>query len=285
MQLYMNINGMQTRSIRKPVLQMEDANTWFCEATAIHCGMIVLCHEGEATIEVNFVQWHLEKAAVMMLFPNDVVVATHKSPLFRVEVLKFGAEQLREASMQLEQTVYLQLKADRCRTSSPIPTRIITNMFELLRFYFEQPDCICIEPLVTLQLKAFFLGFYDYLYRNPQKRQTEVGSPRVRELFNRFMRALVSRYRTSRDVTYYADLLNVSSKYLGIVTRRVTGLSTKSLINNYVVLQIKQSLATEEKSIKELAWDYHFCDLSFFCRYFKQHTGLTPQQFRRHSRV
>ena len=38
---------------------------------------------------------------------------------------------------------------------------------------------------------------------------------------------------------------------------------------------------TEEKSIKELSWDYHFCDISFFCRYFKQHTGLTPQQFRK----
>ncbi|MGM9869365.1 MAG: helix-turn-helix domain-containing protein [Sodaliphilus sp.] len=277
----MNINGLQTRSISKPVLEMENADTWFCEATAIDCGMIVMCHDGEATLEVNFVQWQLEKGAVIMLFPNDVVVATHKSRHFSIEVLKFGAAQLREASMQLEQTVYLQLKADRCRTSSPIPTRIISNMFSLLRVYFEQSDCICIEPLVTLQLKAFFLGFYDYLYRNPQKQQTEVGSPRVRELFNRFMRALVSRYRNSRDVSYYADLLNVSPKYLGIVTRRVTGLSTKNLIDNYVVLQIKQSLATEEKSIKEIAWDYHFCDLSFFCRYFKQHTGLTPQQFRR----
>ena len=110
----------------------------------------------------------------------------------------------------------------------------------------------------------------------PRRKEGETGSPRIRELFNRFMRALESRYRESRDVSYYADLLNVSAKYLGIVTRRITGHTAKSVIDHYVVLQIKQSLATEEKSIKELSWDYHFCDISFFCRYFKQHTGLTP---------
>ena len=163
-----------------------------------------------------------------------------------------------------------------CRTESPILTNIINNMFALLRLYFEQEGCICLEQLVTLQLKAFFLGFYDYLYRNPEEKKAETGSPRIRELFNRFMRALESRYRESRDVSYYADLLNVSAKYLGIVTRRITGHTAKSVIDHYVVLQIKQSLATEEKSIKELSWDYHFCDISFFCRYFKQHTGLTP---------
>ena len=166
------------------------------------------------------------------------------------------------------------------RTESPILTNIINNMFALLRLYFEQEGCICLEQLVTLQLKAFFLGFYDYLYRNPEEKKAETGSPRIRELFNRFMRALESRYRESRDVSYYADLLNVSAKYLGIVTRRITGHTAKSVIDHYVVLQIKQSLATEEKSIKELSWDYHFCDISFFCRYFNNtppHPPTIPQ--------
>ena len=77
-----------------------------------------------------------------------------------------------------------------CRTESPILTNIINNMFALLRLYFEQEGCICLEQLVTLQLKAFFLGFYDYLYRNPEEKKAETGRPRIRELFNRFMRAL-----------------------------------------------------------------------------------------------
>ena len=95
------------------------------------------------------------------------------------------------------------------------------------------------------------------------------------------MRELEHRYRESRDVSYYAELLHISPKYLNMVTQRMTSHTIKTIINQYVVLQIKQSLTTEEKSIKQIAWDYHFSDLSFFCRYFKQHTGMTPQQFRK----
>lgn len=277
----MKISDIEMRPNRKASLQTEDSPSWLSEPTAIDYGMIVLCRHGSAAVNVNFMEWSLKPGAVITLFPGDVVEVTDRSADFCVEVLYYGASLLREASMQLEQTVYSQLKADRCQTESPVPTSIISNMFALLRIYFEQEGCICLEQMVTLQLKAFFLGFYDYLYRNPHKRRADAESPRVRELFSRFMRELESRYRLSRDVSYYADLLNVSAKYLGIVTRRMTGHTTKSVIDHYVVLQIKQSLATEEKSIKELSWDYHFCDISFFCRYFKQHTGLTPQQFRK----
>ena len=152
-------------------------------------------------------------------------------------------------------------------------------MFALLNIYFDQPECICLDQLVLMQLKAFFIGFYDYIYRNPQERKEEDASPRVRELFNRFMMELENRYRESRDVAYYAALLHITPKYLNNITRRMAGHTAKTLINQYVILQLKLSLRSEGKSAKQLAWDYHFSDLSFFCRYFKQHTGLTPMQF------
>lgn len=266
---------------RKVRLFSTSLNEWPNEATVIDYGMIVLCLDGEATMNVNFFEWYLTKGAVITLFPGDVVEATNKSVNFKVEVLKYGASLLREASLQLEQTVYSQLKTDRCRTHTPILTSIITNMFSLLKLYFEQEGCICLDQMVTLQLKAFFLGFHDYLYRNPQEKKAEIGSPRTRELFNSFMRTLESQYKQSRDVGYYAERLSISPKYLGMITQRVTGHHAKAIIDHYVVLQMKQSLATEQKSIKELSWDYHFCDISFFCRYFKRHTGLTPQQFRK----
>lgn len=185
-----------------------------------------------------------------------------------------------EADIRVNFTEW-RLKTDRCRTESATLTSIVSNMMALLRLYFEQEGCICLDQLVMLQLKAFFLGFYDYLYRNPSERKAESESPRTKELFNQFMRELEHRYRESRDVSYYAELLHISPKYLNMVTQRMTSHTIKTIINQYVVLQIKQSLTTEEKSIKQIAWDYHFSDLSFFCRYFKQHTGMTPQQFRK----
>lgn len=277
----MELKDIEMRPNRKASLKTRSLDEWLGEYVVIDYGMILLCTEGEANIRVHFSEWLLKPGAVITLFPGDVVSITHKSEEFKAETLRYAASLLREASLQLEHTVYSELKTDRCRTESPTLTSIVSNMFALLRIYFEQEGCICLDQLVLLQLKAFFLGFYDYLYRNPIKRTADNGSPRTRELFNRFMRELENRYRQSRDVSFYAELLNISPKYLNIVTQRITSHTIKTIIDQYVVLQIKQSLTTEEKSIKQLAWEYHFSDLSFFCRYFKQHTGMTPQQFRK----
>lgn len=86
----------------------------------------------------------------------------------------------------------------------------------LLRLYFEQHDCTCISQLVLYQLKAFFIGFHEYLQRNPQNCPDEVKSYRVRELFNRFMMLMERDYKKSRDVNYYAEQMNITSSIFRI---------------------------------------------------------------------
>lgn len=261
-------------------------------------GAILICRKGKARLNVNYKDWELYEGAVITLFPNDVVElkidGDFKSPQtengdckslqtansFQVEILKYNPSLLREASLQLEQTVYSSLRKDRCRQDTPVVTNIINGMFGLLKVYFDQSECTCISQLVLCQLKAFFIGFHEYLQRNPQYRPDEVKSYRVRELFNRFMMLLEKDYKISRDVNYYAAQMNISSKYLTNIVNQVTGHTPKTIIDQYVILQLKMHLKRTTQSIKEMAWEFHFADVSFFCRYFKKHTGLTPQQIR-----
>lgn len=261
-------------------------------------GVILICRKGKARLNVNYKDWELYEGAVITLFPNDVVElkvdgdckspetenGDCKSPQtvnnFQAEILKYNPSLLREASLQLEQTVYSSLRKDRCRQDTPVVTNIINGMFSLLKVYFDQSECTCISQLVLCQLKAFFIGFHEYLQRNPQYRPDEVKSYRVRELFNRFMMLLERDYKISRDVNYYAAQMNISSKYLTNIVSLVTGHTPKTIIDQYVILQLKMHLKRTTQSIKEMAWEFHFADVSFFCRYFKKHTGLTPQQIR-----
>ena len=271
-------------------------------------GAILICRKGKAMLNVNYKDWELYEGAVITFFPNDVVElkvdGDFKSPQtengdckspqtengdckspqtansFQAEILKYNPSLLREASLQLEQTVYSSLREDRCRQDTPVVTNIINGMFGLLKVYFDQSECTCISQLVLCQLKAFFIGFHEYLQRNPQYRPDEVKSYRVRELFNRFMMLLEKDYKISRDVNYYAEQMNISSKYLTNIVSQVTGHTPKTIIDQYVILQLKLHLKRTTQSIKEMAWEFHFADVSFFCRYFKKHTGLTPQQIR-----
>ena len=256
---------------------------WQDGPQVITYGAILICRKGKATVNINYKEWHLHEGAVITVFPNDVVELKVRSEasLFDVEMLKYNASLLREASLQLEQTVYSSLREDRCRQDTPVVTNIIDSMFALLKVYFNQSECTCISQLVLLQLKAFFVGFHEYLQRNPQNRpDDEVKSYRVRELFNRFMMLMERDYKLSRDVNYYADLMHITSKYLTNIVRQVAGHTPKTIIDQYVILQLKMQLQWSTQSIKEIAWEYHFTDASFFCRYFKKHTGLTPQQLR-----
>lgn len=261
-------------------------------------GAILICRKGMAMLNVNYKDWELYEGAVITLFPNDVVElkvdgdskapetenGDCKSPQavgsFEAEILKYNPSLLREASLQLEQTVYSSLRKDRCRQDTLVVTNIINGMFGLLKVYFDQSECTCISQLVLCQLKAFFIGFHEYLQRNPQYRPDEVKSYRVRELFNHFMMLLEKDYKISRDVNYYAAQMNISSKYLTNIVSQVTGHTPKTIIDQYVILQLKMHLKRTTQSIKEMAWEFHFADVSFFCRYFKKHTGLTPQQIR-----
>ena len=242
-------------------------------------GAILICRKGKARLQVNYKDWQLYDGAVITVFPNDVV-KLRVEETFQVEMLKYNPSLLREASLQLEQTVYSSLREDRCRQDTPVVTNIINGMFALLKVYFDQSECTCISQLVLCQLKAFFIGFHEYLQRNPQYRPDEVKSYRVRELFNRFMMLLEKDYKISRDVNYYAEQMNISSKYLTNIVNQVTGHTPKTIIDQYVILQLKMHLKRTTQSIKEMAWEFHFADVSFFCRYFKKHTGLTPQQIR-----
>ena len=284
---------MELKSPQEASLSVSRMEEWRHGPQVLVYGAILICRKGEAVIRVNYKDWELFENAVITVFPNDVVEIVSEerrgnssllvlhSSLFEVEILKYSPSLLREASLQLEQTVYSSLREDRCRQNTPVVTRIIDSMFALLKVYFEQADCTCISQLVLCQLKAFFIGFHEYLQRNPEYRPDEVKSYRVRKLFNLFMRLMERDYKLSRDVSYYASQMNITPKYLTTIVRQVTDHTPKAIIDQYVVLQIKTQLQRTSQSIKEIAWEYHFADTSFFCRYYKKHTGVTPQQERR----
>ena len=250
------------------------------ELVVISHGAIVLTRRGTATFNVNYKRWFLPVNSVIVLFPGDVV-QVERSDDFEAQVLSYGPSMLREASLQMETVVYDHLREDRCRGDQPVVSGIVSHIFGMLGVFFATPDCACLDELVLYQLKALFLGFYDFLRRNPQQRPKVEGSRRVNYLFGAFLQLINDHYRESRDVAFYADRLNISTKYLSQIVNKKTGRTPKTIIDHYVIMQLKMILRTSHESVKQLSWKFHFNDDSFFCRYFKQHTGLTPQQYRK----
>ena len=80
---------------------------------------------------------------------------------------------------------------------------------------------------------------------------------------------------------YYAGRLCISTKYLNSIVRKMAFHSTKSIIDQFVTLQLKQTLRTTAGSISEIATDFNFDDSAALCRYFRHNAGQTAQNYRR----
>lgn len=281
--MYTEVNLASTSA---PQLVRTSLADWASEPCVTDYGALLLCRQGRAVLQVNFSMWTLTPGAVISIFPNDVVRLSvndnaDDGQSFEVEMLRYDASLLREASLQLEQTVYASLREDRCQTNSPKVSAIVSRIFDLLHAYLDDGATACASQLVLFQLKAFFMGYHDYLQHHPQAMVDDGASYRVRELFNKFMMLVERDFRLSRDVAYYARQMHITPKYLTTIVRSITRETPKHVIDHYTVLQLKLAIASGRQSMKEIAYAFNFNDTSFLNRYFKRHTGRLPMSLRR----
>ena len=103
---------------------------------------------------------------------------------------------------------------------------------------------------------------------------------RSSELYNQFISQVNNFCRTYSDVHFYADQLNVSSRYLAQVTRRISGKTPKAIIDEYIVKEIERELSTTTHTVQEIANTFGFSSQAHLTKFFKKMRGLTPSAFR-----
>jgi len=79
----------------------------------------------------------------------------------------------------------------------------------------------------------------------------------------------------------YAALLYVTPNYLNSLCQDVLGVSAGEVIRERVILEAKRLLVNAGLSITQIAYKLNFQDNSYFTKFFKKHTGITPEEFRK----
>ncbi len=120
----------------------------------------------------------------------------------------------------------------------------------------------------------------DEFIRQQQPHFSQQKSPNE-ELFERFYETLVSDYRISREVAYYADKFCLTPKYFATVIKHTTGIPASEWINRYVIVEAKWLLRTK-KSIQQIGLYLGFSEQASFSRFFKANTKMTPSEYREH---
>ena len=138
-----------------------------------------------------------------------------------------------------------------------------------LQFYRELMGSLCLTMM------------YDIFEAHAQRDATDTHSDRTAFIVKQLMALLATGIsRKERDVSYYAERLNVSPKYLSATVKRVTGHSVTSYIDRHTMPILKDYLNDERLSLTQIAERMNFASLSYFSRYCTKHLGQSPSEYR-----
>ena len=158
--------------------------------------------------------------------------------------------------------------------------RMLAADYDLLRVAIEQPDLVARNKMMTASLVHLLLSLYN-ASDSPEKPLQSDNSKRSRQLLNRFFELVGENILSGqRTITFYAEKLCVSERYLFKVCKNETGKTPKDLINEFLIGQIKNALLTTEMTHQQIADQFNFPDQSAFGQFFKRQEGMSPSEWR-----
>ncbi|MDO4160086.1 MAG: helix-turn-helix transcriptional regulator [Prevotellaceae bacterium] len=108
----------------------------------------------------------------------------------------------------------------------------------------------------------------------------DYSSYRAKEIFNNFIKLISENYMTERRVYFYASRLCITPKYLSRIVHEKSGKTASRMIKEAVLREINYLLKNTTLSIKEISNTMNFPNASFFCKYFKNEFGISPNRYR-----
>ena len=254
------------------------------ELAKIDCFMIVFCQEGDITLNINGNQHSLKKDFCAILPPGTVVrkVACNQPYVVKIAVasLSFLTEILSSSKETWNIIHYLFYNPIHpIQKASSYKLYLYREL--LITLIQEQPHAYSKQTrrfhfagmLCELMVLLNQMIPKDYEPQALDKNRAVIITRDFIELVN-------SDTGMHRTVSYYADRLCYSPKYLSATVKQITGKSPLQIINAHAIKQIKYKIKHSEMSMKELADYFEFTNPSFFGKFVKMHIGMSPMQYR-----
>ncbi len=242
-------------------------------------GMILFCYKGTANISVDLSRWDIRRNTVIVLIPDTILTLNASSEDFKVQYISFSKVLFDEAVFRLDPPFFRFIKDSPCYTHPADQEETINVIIRLFWLIYMDRDNVYRDMIVKNQLQCFFLNMYDKTRYSFSSRQQN-GCNRGEELFHKFINCIHAHYLDQKEVSFYANELCISPRYLSTITRQVTGESAKTIIDRHIILETKVLLRTTEMTVQEITNHLNFPSQSYLGRYFKKHTGESPIEYR-----
>ena len=241
-------------------------------------GAIYLCRQGWAQVTINLQEYEIIENTQVIILPGSIIRINGTSADFRADFFGFPFSMIQEVGRNLEPTFFSFLREHPCYTLPPESTTAIKILLSATSAIYADRENRFRNQIAKNHLHSFLLDVYDKCYRLFSRQQIE-GKNRQDVIFKKFVHLIHEYCIAEREVTFYADKLCISTKYLTGICRSITGKAAKQIIDDFAILEIKVLLQSSDMTIQEIADKLCFPDQSYLGRYFKRHEGISPKEY------
>lgn len=252
------INGLETNEPRK-----------------LERAAIVLCTSGSCRVKINLEEYEIKAPQLVTLMPGQIFELLSDVNDLDGYVISLSKRFIDMINLPGWQHQYMKMY------NNPI-TNIDADMLNSLRIFYAilYRAALNDKNPFRLQIIENLISVFYYGGVSSLNTDTESNLKYKNHIVANFLELVQQHYREERLIQYYAGRLCITPKYLSKLVKDHTGRAAADWIEQHVILEARAMLQSTDLSIQQIATTLNFPNQSFFGKYFKRATGVSPKQYR-----
>lgn len=241
--------------------------------------LVILCTNGSLNLSVNLKDYTIEAPALFVVMSGRIVqyqsVSDDFEGFFLLMSKRFLSDLLSGPRERLP--LFITVADNPLVHLTKEEMESVAGFYKMLQKEIRQTANPYRLETVKHLVQAMF---YSYGYRF-HKITENLNKTKHEILVEEYINLVKVHFKKEREVGFYALKLKLTPKYLSRLIRDNTNKSANEWINEYVILEAKALLKSTNMSIQEISHELNFPSQSFFGKYFKRLTGISPKEYRK----
>lgn len=237
--------------------------------------IIGVCLAGQCSFKLNLKRHEVKSPAILTLMPGQIIENIEYSPDFEGHAIVLSKRFIDMLNIPMWQQQYIALYDKPINRIFSDYTQQVSLFLVMLRSAASDVENPYRLQVIENLIRALFYGGISKFHNMESDSVSYKNS-----IVERYIELVQTHYREERIIGFYADKLCITPKYLSKLVKEYTGRSAGEWIENYVILEARAMLQSSDMTIQQIASSLNFPNQSFFGKYFKRATGLSPKQYR-----
>ena len=247
----------------------------------VEAGFFILCVKGTIQATINGERYNIVENDLITLPPNYFMEIHEFSSDIHIYYAGFSSQFIENINLMKSTQHLLPIIVENPVINlSPLQACSYKMFYESLILAYASAKTLANKEIVKAVLTMFIQGATE-IYKLQSNRYLSTQS-RKYEIYQEFLQLVMKNYTVHHGASFYADHLGLSLPHFCSTIKKAAGNTPLEVIASVILMDAKSRLKSSNEPVKNIALSLGFNNISFFNKFFKQHTGVTPQEYRGH---